>query len=195
MDLTLITAPSAEPIDATDVDGPLKRTLRITGSSEDPHLLTLAVSARQLIENFTRRAMIDQVWEQYHDRWPADGFRLFRGRVRQGNLTSITYVNEADVSSTVDLSTTDFAYWEDPLPSITLKSGKTWPTATLRPKNGIIIRFTAGYGTTASTVPDDLKRSVVMAAVALYDGCMDEQKGPWRTALDLASMYQVSRSY
>lgn len=193
MDLKLVAGPDVEPIDPTDADGGVKKLLRITGSTEDAHLTNLAIAARTLIEGEIRRSMIDQVWEQYHDDWPAHSFKLARGRVL--TLTSITYVDEDDNSAVYSTSNVDLASWKDPLPTVTLKSGATWPTATLRPKDGIILRFTAGYGAAAADVPPDLKHAVAMATVALYDGCGIGDGPLWNAALALAYKYTVPRVY
>lgn len=185
--VTLVTGPEVEPVTLAQV----KANLKITSTSEDTRLTELITAARELIEGEIRRAMIDQVWEQRHNYWPAHGFKLARGKVL--TLTSITYVDEADASDTFDTANVDLATWEDPLPRVTLKSGLTWPTATLRPHDGIILRFTAGYGDTASTVPADLRQAVIMATAALYDGCAIGDGPMWNAALNLAYKYTVPR--
>ena len=190
MRLKLVTGPAAEPIDATDADGPLKKTLRITGSGEDTYLTELAKTGRQLIETYTRRALIDQTWEQYHNHWP-EYFVLARGRVSA--LTSITFIDEDDASDTFATSNVDLATWEDPHPRITLKSGLTWPTATLRPHDGVIVKFVAGYGATGTSVPRDLKQAIVAATVALYDGCPPKEAGLPALAMTLAGPYVIPR--
>jgi uncharacterized phiE125 gp8 family phage protein len=190
MRVSLVSGPAAEPIDATDADGPVKKTLRITGSTEDAYLTSLVTTARSLIEGEIRRAMVNQVFDQYHDSWP-DNFKLARGRVL--TLASITFIDEDDASDTFATSNVDLATWEDPLPRVTLKSGQTWPTATLRPHDGIILRYTAGYGTSGTSVPADLKHAVAMATVALYDGCGLGEGPLWKGALALAYKYTVPR--
>lgn len=172
MRLKLITAPATEPIDATDANGPLKKQLRITGSGEDTYLTELAKTAREMLEVYTHRAFITQTWEQYHDRWPnGAGFRLAKGAAI--SLTSLTYIDEDDTSDTFDTANVDLATWEDPYPRITLKEGSDWPTVTLRPHDGVIVKWVAGYGA-ASAVPRPLKQAIAMATVAMYDGCPPE---------------------
>lgn len=169
MRLKIASAPATEPIDATDADGPLKKQLRITGSTEDTYLTELAKTARELLEAYTHRAFITQTWDQYHDSWPIGGsLRLAKGRAI--SLTSITYIDYQDNSDTVSTSNVDLATWEDPYPLITLKEGQVWPSVTLRPHDGIIVEWVAGYGA-ASAVPRPLKQAIAMLTTALYDGC------------------------
>lgn len=167
MRLKLTDPPASEPVTLTQV----KAQLRITGSSEDTRLTELITIARELIEAYTHRALITQEWEQYHDRWPnGGGFMLAKGVAQV--LNSITYIDELDNSDTYDTANVDFATWEDPYPRITLKEGQDWPTVTLRPHDGVIVNWDAGYGA-ASAVPGPLKQAIIMAVVALYDGCPD----------------------
>jgi uncharacterized phiE125 gp8 family phage protein len=169
--LKLATAPTSEPVTLTQV----KAQLRITGTSEDTRLTELIAIARELVEAYTHRALITQTWEQYQDDWPnGSGFKLAKG-VAQSPITSITYIDEDDASDTIDLATVDLAIWEDPYPRITLKDGQDWPTVTLRPHDGVIVKWVAGYGL-AAAVPGPLKHAVTMAVVALYDGCPETIK-------------------
>lgn len=167
MRLKLVTAPATEPVTLTQV----KAQLKITGSSEDTRLNELIAAAREMLEVYTHRAFITQTWEQYHDTWPnGAGFRLAKGAAI--SLTSITYIDSADASDTVG-AITDLATWEDPYPRITLKEGQNWPTVTLRPHDGVIVKWVAGYGA-ASAVPGPLKQAIIMAVVQMYDGCPPE---------------------
>ena len=169
--LSIDTGPASEPVTLTQV----KAQLRITGTSEDTRLGDLITAARELVEAYTHRALITQTWEQYHDRWPnGKGFGLAKGRAI--SLTSITYIDELDNSDTFDTTDVDLATWEDPYPRITLKEGIDWPTVTLRPHDGVIVKFVAGYGN-AAAVPAPLKQAIIMAVTALYDGCPETVDG------------------
>lgn len=190
MRLKLVTGPAAEPFDATSATGLLKFQLRITGSAQDTQLAALAVVARQMVETYTHRALINQTWEQYHDGWPnGKGFALAKGRAT--SLTSITYIDDQDNSDTVSTSNVDLATWEDPYPRITLKEGQDWPTATLRPHDGVIVRWVAGYGAAGTDIPNDLVHAIVMATVALYDGCPPEAMGLPYTVRNLMDPYVI----
>jgi uncharacterized phiE125 gp8 family phage protein len=50
-----------------------------------------------------------------------------------------------------------------------LAYGKTWPTTTLRPANGIVIEFDAGYGDLASDVPKRVKQAMLLIIGHLYE--------------------------
>ncbi len=50
-----------------------------------------------------------------------------------------------------------------------LNADLTWPTVSLRPINGVIIDFTAGYGADASTVPDSVKNAIYIYCTHMYE--------------------------
>uniref|UniRef100_A0A6M3K180 Putative head-tail connector n=1 Tax=viral metagenome TaxID=1070528 RepID=A0A6M3K180_9ZZZZ len=52
---------------------------------------------------------------------------------------------------------------------ISLAYGKSWPTTTLRPVNGIKVTFTAGYGDAASSVPAAVRQAMLLLIGHLYE--------------------------
>jgi uncharacterized phiE125 gp8 family phage protein len=52
---------------------------------------------------------------------------------------------------------------------ISLGYGKSWPSATLRPVNGVIIEFKAGYGDNSDDVPEKVKQAVKVLIGELYE--------------------------
>ena len=52
---------------------------------------------------------------------------------------------------------------------ISLAYGEVWPSTTLRPANGVCIVFTAGYGSAASSVPQNIKAAILLLLGHLYE--------------------------
>ena len=50
-----------------------------------------------------------------------------------------------------------------------LAYGKTWPATTLRPMNGIMVEFTAGYGDATTDVPVRIRQAIKVLAAHMYE--------------------------
>ena len=209
----IVTDPAAEPISLSD----LKGHLRIDDSSEDSYLTDLITEAREDVENASGFALITQTWRLAIDRWPANKQAWWDG-VRQGSINELNCpsaftalnlpkfpllaVNSVKVydaeSSETDVSvgsTFDIDTIRRP-GRMALKSGQTWPIA-IRPTNGIIIEYQAGFGPDASDVPSPLRRAVRVLASYYYahrgDGCDPSDALEASGAAELIDRYRPRR--
>lgn len=158
----LITAPTVEPLDAAT----LKLWCRIDGTDEDTLLTSLFIpAARQACENATGRALLSQTWEVVLDAWPAgEAIELMRAPVLA--ITSVKYIDTAGVEQT--LSGAAYALDKDSEPGWLLPAfDTTWPEAR-DTANAIRVRYTAGYGTAATDVPQALRMWIALHAAAAY---------------------------
>lgn len=166
MKITLITAPTVEPVTLTEV----KEQLRV-GTDEydhDPVLSRLIKSARNYAEAFCSRAFIQQTFDYWLDRWPS-GDAIELPRPPLNSVTSVSYT-DSDGDSTNLVADTDYVVDTDSMfGRVVLEYGKTWPTATLHPKNPIKIRFVAGYDDDGSSppdyranIPEDIKHAMLL---------------------------------
>lgn len=177
----LITPPAEEPVTADELRAHLR-----DAPDPDAVLVRLIKAAREYVEEATGLALISQVRELTLDDWPArgDGLGWWDG-VRDGAIigTSPRYLElpKAPLLSIVSVTTFDTAnnpsvwlaseYYADTgsRPGrLTLSSGAVWPVPT-RPAAGIVIRYTAGYGETAATVPNALALAVLQIAAHWYE--------------------------
>jgi len=179
--LSLKTAPAAEPVTLVQA----KLHLRVDGADDDALINTLIASSRRYVENVTDRALINQTWEMFMDRFSSHhGHHGHHGHgnsepwwdgVREGAISNLhghpqrhVEITKSPLSSVVQISTFDtddtetvFAaanYIVDTASArgrVVLRDGVVWPTA-LRPANAIKIEFVAGYGTAGTDVPDDI---------------------------------------
>lgn len=173
----LVTAPSIEPVTLTEA----KAHLRVDGTDEDTYITTLITVARRWCENYTGRSFISQQWDLFLSCFPSCGeIRLprpdllsistFTYRDSAGTATSWTVSGDPSSRDLVSGSTTMAHIDTSSEPGrIVLAYGQSWPTATLRTASPIAIRYTAGYGTTEASVPDDLKHAILLIVGAHFN--------------------------
>jgi uncharacterized phiE125 gp8 family phage protein len=183
MSMTLLTAPSVEPLTWAEV----KAFLRLDSDAEQSLGNTFIMTARQLVENYTGRALISQRWRMSLDAWPrpvqqssysttACVVNMFTQRVFlpkipvlavesvkvfAANGTSVTIPATA---YSVDLISGKLAFLEsavlvDPSKSV----------------GGIEIDFSAGYGTSASSIPMPLKQAMLVLVALSFEERIPEQ--------------------
>jgi uncharacterized phiE125 gp8 family phage protein len=163
----VITGPTAEPVTLAEC----KVDLRVDHTADDTLITALIVNCRQEAELLARRSFVNQTLELSLSGWPCDNaIRLpFPPLV---SITSVTYTDVDNVSATMPC--TDYIAIVDLEPGlVTLAKGKTWPTAILRPIMPIRVRYVAGYGATAASVPERYK-TLIRALVAVRYEYRDE---------------------
>lgn len=145
--LKLVTPPAREPVSLALA----KSHLRGIDHADDDNIIQgLIISARRNAEGFQNRAYLEQTWDMWLDAWLGKDCIDIKLPPLQ-SITSIKYYDTSDVEYTLATTEYDVDTYSEP-GRVVLKSGKTWPSTTLRPSNGIVIRFVAGYATYSSTV-------------------------------------------
>ncbi|MCK9569858.1 head-tail connector protein [Candidatus Pacearchaeota archaeon] len=157
--IKLKTAPAEEPLEMEEA----KSHLRVDGTDEDAYITTLIIAAREYCEGFQNRAYITQTWELWLDEWPV----LFTVPLPPLQSATIKYYNTSDVEATVT-STDYFVDTKSEPGRIVLNYGKSWPSTTLRPANGICVTFVAGYGYSES-VPQKVKQAMLLLIGFWYE--------------------------
>ena len=162
MPLKLITAPVGEPLDLTTV----KQHLRVDFTDDDILIAGEITAARQWCEQFQQRAYMTQTWELWLDAFP-DGrppsslyalyshppvsYKDFLDHIQipLPPLQTVAYVKYYITDGTL-LTMDPLTYFVDTVSEpgrVCLNYMIPWPMTVLRPENGVVIRFTAGYGT------------------------------------------------
>lgn len=163
--VTVSTVPNIEPVELDDV----KTHARVDLSADDGYLLDLLTVARRHVELITSRALITQTIDESFTAFPASseqGFVLARAPVQ--SVTSITYYDE-DLSTSTVVSSANYQVDTAVSPAvIRLKPGATWPTDTLRRSSGVVVRYVAGYGGSASDVPADILHAIKLLVGQMY---------------------------
>jgi hypothetical protein len=181
----VVTAPAIEPITL----GEVKTWAKIDGTDEDALLTAAITAAREAAEQYLRRSLITQTLRLTLD---LEGSGL-SDRLREGvydlpvsaiygglpnvielprgptqAITSVVTYDLDDTSST--FATSDYSLNADGS-RLVLAYGASWPS-NLRAVAACAITYTAGYGDTASSVPQAIRTAILMHVQTMYDGRM-----------------------
>lgn len=178
MALTIVTEPSAEPVSTGDIND----FLRLTGTagSGDSIISGLITAARRYCERFQNRAYIEQTFNLVLDEFP-DGDYIELPRPPLIAVSSVTYYSTGGTSNTMSTS----LYYVDTKGQpgrVHLEYGEAWPSETLRPANGVVVEYTAGYGSAAASVPAEIKEAIKLVVGHLWER---------REATDIKEVYEV----
>lgn len=165
------TAPAHEPVTLDELKQ--QQNIPLANLEDDALLWRLIRSARNAAETATNIVLVTQTLEFTIDRFPpADWIRLKKGRLQ--SITSLTYTDSADVSLVFAASNYDANTSPEP-GKLVLKDSVSWPSVTLKPQAGIVIRYVAGYGT-GDQVLEEIRSGILMHAGARWN---------WREATNI----------
>jgi uncharacterized phiE125 gp8 family phage protein len=160
----ITTKPEIEPISLVDA----KLHLRIDGDAENSTIDRLIGMARQHCEDVARRAFITRTFTAKLDAWPPRDRMIFPYPPLVG-VTSVSYTDKDGVTATWSSSNYIVDNHSEP-GQLVLKTDVAWPTeVTLQSVNGITVVFTAGYGTTAKSVPNRYRQAMLLMLGHLYE--------------------------
>lgn len=135
---------------------------------EDDLLTSLIKTAREHIEDITRRQLLTATWDLYLDKWPDGNFI----ELPFGNLQSVTSVKYKDSAGTETTMTVTTQYLVETngeqKGGVVLPYGVSWPSFTAYPSNPISIRFICGW-TTQAAIPYKIKAALKMICTDLYE--------------------------
>jgi len=179
--LTETTPPAVEPLDLAET----KTFLRIDHSNDDTLVTGLIYAARQFCESVTGRSLITRSYSLYLDYWPGttslgwwDGVQegadiLFNNsalNLPKPPLISVTSVKVYSVSGVAtDFSSANYFVDTVGIPGRIVLTEGALPPIPGRIANGIEVNFTAGYGTTAASVPIVLRQGMKQIVAHLYE--------------------------
>jgi uncharacterized phiE125 gp8 family phage protein len=157
-----ITAPAIEPLELDE----LKEHLRKTDNDEDAYLLGLIRKATRYWEGKLSRRLIQQTMDVYYDFTPM-GARL---ELPVAPVSSVTYVKSYSIDDTLvtmDAATYAVDLYATPQRLI-LRAGQAWPSG-LRDYNAMVVRLVVGYGTTAGSVPSQIRGGLMWTVAHWYE--------------------------
>jgi len=146
-----------------------KDFLRSGESTEGTVIDNLVDTARLQIEQDTGRAMVNTVYDLWVDSFPSER-AIVLPRWPLVTVASIKSYDKDDVETT--MASGDYLV-DTGQGRLALNSDASWPSD-LRVFSGGVIRFTAGYGATAATVP----RGLMHAAELLLTHWFDQGRDP-----------------
>lgn len=192
MALIRVAGPDIEPVSVAEA----KTHCRVDISNDDLLIANLITTAREYIEMICRprRALISQTWKLLLDKWPKTDI-LELGVVPLLSVTSVAYTD--DYASTTIWPASNYVVDTASEPGrLRLRTGVSWPSATLREVNGVEITFVAGYGASSMSVPEPFRQAILLLVgnwyenreVQIVSGAMPKQLefavnallAPWR---------------
>lgn len=179
------TAPTVEPVTTTE----LKTFARIDSTYEDTLLASFIVAARQNIEKYLNRGLVEQTITMYMD-WFGPVIDLPMPPVM--SVTSFKFIYEDGTSETVD---SDYYELEnsDKSARIILLDDAIFPTASDKDYSGYQFIYKSGYGALAANVPDNIKIALMLWASIMYDTRTINSKPPENVLGMLNDMRCLSR--
>jgi len=134
---------------------------------EEDLLTALITAARQDCEKFQNRCYLTTTWELWLDAFPLKDFIEIPLPPLQ-SVSSIKYYDTDDTEA--EFSSDDYFVDTKSTPGrVSLNYGKSWPSTTLRPYNGVCLTFTCGYGDDGSDVPRNIYQAILLLLGHLYE--------------------------
>ena len=178
---TLATNPLFTTADAKDF-------LKVDTTADDTLIDNLIKAATQSCEIYTNRYFLDTLVTQYADKW-VDIENLYKSPVSA--ITHIKYYDSDDSLQT--LAGTVYLLDEVSQPArIGLKPNQSYPNIANR-INAIEVKYTVGYGTAASSVPEAIRQAVLITIGNFYENRQSVITGRIATELPLSSQYLLNQ--
>lgn len=156
----LIEPPSVEPVSLAE----MKAHLRLSSTDEDDLIGKLIIAARLTIEAAAGCELISQRWRIALNRWPSDG--IIRLPLKPLiSCDAVRVYSDATTSATLPSSQIYIDKLASP-PRIVLL---TIPADPGRASGGIEIDVTVGFGTSATSAPENLRQAVMRLAARWFE--------------------------
>jgi uncharacterized phiE125 gp8 family phage protein len=171
--IVLVTGTTFEPVTLQE----LKLWLKVDEGDvlDDGVISSLNTAARQRIESEIRRSMLHQTFDQVHDETPCDD-ALDLERAPLVSVVSITKYSDTDLTDSGGVAMSSSEYYVDTASDpgrVVPFNSFPFPASTRR-ANGFIVRFTAGYSSGSSGVPEQLKTATKALTAYWYERRGDE---------------------
>lgn len=162
--LTRYAAPTVEPVTLSEA----KVQCRIDTSDDDAYVSSLIAMAREYVEATLDISLISQTWEARYDSFPLWEIILPRPPMASGTVTVI-YRDEAGQMQTISSESGSFQTDRYATPGrIYPKYEGVWP-AVRGDENSVVVRWTAGYGASGSSVPAVTKGLILLLVAHWYE--------------------------
>lgn len=160
-----LIAPATMPLGVDEV----KEHLRVEGTDEDDKISAFILAAVDHVEEYTRRALIEQTWELVLHEFPSRDY-IAIPRPPLIGVEAFEYT-EAEASEPTDFSEYAADYDRN---RVVLNYGESWPAVTLDPVAGIRIEFVSGYfdesaSPAGENVPDAIKQALLLLVAHWYE--------------------------
>ena len=165
-----------------------KEHLKIDVTDDDTIIDNLILAATQSCEIFTNQYFIDTVVTQYSDTWD-DFYTLYKSPV--DSITHVKYYDSNDTQQTLASSNYILGHYSQPA-RIGVAVGGTLPNLSDR-INAVEVKYTVGYGTASSDVPEGIRQAVLLTLSNWYENRQSVITGRTATELPLSSQYLLDQ--
>ena len=124
--------------------------LRDTPDADDSLIAGYIAGVVPDAEGFLNRALLTSTWDLWLDDFPVKDYIELPYPPLQ-SVASVKYYDTDDTEYTMD-SADYFVDTKSFKGRVFLVYGETWPSETLRPANGVVVRYVAGYASYLGTV-------------------------------------------
>lgn len=178
---TLATNPLFTTAEAKDF-------LKVDTTADDTLIDNLIKAATQSCEIYTNRYFLNTLLTQYSDNWN-EFYKLYKSPV-----VSITHVKYYDTTDTLQtLASSNYILDNISQPArIGLSVTGNLPSLADR-INAVEVKYTVGYGTTSSEVPEGIRQAVLITIGNWYENRQSVITGRTATELPLSSQYLLKQ--
>ena len=145
----IITPPTVEPVTLTDVKQQLG--IELDDNASDAVLTRRITQARQWVEDYCERALINQTIEFRFSVFPANGI-INIPMPELVSVTSVKYIDTDGAEQTMTASDYVADLYDN---HIRLAYSASWPNTRFEP-NAVRVQYVAGYGVAATDVPENI---------------------------------------
>lgn len=165
--LSVVTAPEVEPWLVTDSE--VLQHLRLDSEDDAAYVTLLLNSARKYLERTTGQALITQTLRATYDRTPV-GTTLDLPRAPLISITAVSYIDSSGSAQT--FSSAAYQALNTGIGScfgrLALKPDHDWPDLGDY-QSAFSVTFTAGYGSAATAIPEDLRLALLWLTAWWYE--------------------------
>jgi len=187
MGLILIEPATALPITRAEAIAQLKLD---DNPPDAPYLDGLIAAAANYVQSTTRRSMMQQTWEMSFDDFPCNGAGLRLDMPPVTEIVSVKYYDGAGTDTTISAS--DYYAVKlnqgDRRAEVFPKVGTVWPAAQCGRREGVRVRYKAGYS--ASDFAAGIKQLMLVQITLWYENRLPLEKAQW-TLEDLLSFFTL----
>jgi len=155
----VITAATSYPVSLTEA----KSHLKVDTNADDTYITSIIKAATQLSEEYTNRFFINTVIDQTCSDF-AQLQTLFKSKVSA--VAHVKYYDNDNSLQTLSASIYDTQLQYEPS-QIQLAENQSFPSITKR-NDAVVTRYTVGYGSAASDVPEIIKQAILLTIGNFY---------------------------
>jgi len=180
-EVTLSTTPLFTTAEAKDF-------LKVDTTADDTLIDNLIKAATESCQIYTNQYFLNTVVEQYSDKWLGI-YTLYKSPVSA--ITHIKYYDSDDTEQT--WASSNYILDDVSKPArIGLAVDATLPSLSDR-INAVHVKYTVGYGTASTDVPDGIKQAVLLTLGNWYENRQTVITGRTATELPLSSQYLLDQ--